>query len=440
MLLFLRSNLLYAQYQTDSLPFDSLKTDTLMGDLPESINQDMLRLLESWHIDNFTRPEENCLNEDTNPYFPDSVYIRRIQSMPFLIPVNYNETIRKCIDFYTERTRNNVRYIIGMSYYYFPMIEQKFDKAGLPVELKYLAIVESALNPVIRSRRGACGLWQFMLPTAKNSGLEINSLIDERLDPERSTEAACIYFQRLYDLFKDWQLVIAAYNCGEGGVLKAIRRAGGSRDFWRISPYLPRETRSFLPFYIAAAYVMEYYREHGLCPIMPDFSIPTDTLTVERSLSFEQIAGILKIDKEIIKFYNPQYKKEIIPGNVRPLSLRLPVRNLYAYTDTGDSTRTNPLDELLAVCMPATEQEQAENRKEETTRAVKTGKNVYAATASSATVTNGSKYISYTVKSGDTLSGIASKYKGVTVKKIQTVNGMTTTRLKIGQILKIPQV
>jgi len=435
MLLFIHFNSLYAQYdwqdsikensstQTDSLqneiqPLEPIKEDTLMGDLPESMNEDLLYLLESWHINNFTRPEENCSDEDTDAYLPDSIYRERMKSLPFLVPMKYNEMVRKCIDLYAGRLRNKVRYMMGMSYYYFPMIEEKLNNAGLPLELKYLVVVESAFNPVARSGKGAYGLWQFMLPTAKNSGLEINSLIDERLNPERATDAACIYLQRLYNMFKDWHLVIAAYNCGEGNVLKAIRRSGGNRDFWQIFPYLPRATRSYLPLYMAAAYVMEYHGEHCICPIMPDFSVSTDTLIVNRNLSFEQIADVLKIDKEIIKFYNPQYKKEIIPGYVKPSALRLPVRSLYAYVDSKDSVYSSRLDELMSICLPAaeTEAEKTEKRNEKIER----------------------EYTSYTVKSGDTLSAIATKYKGATVKKIQEANGMASTRLRIGQILKIP--
>jgi membrane-bound lytic murein transglycosylase D len=522
-LMLTRLSSLYAQHdlqekpKEDHLPSEFEKTDTIMDDLPESVNEDLLKLFEKLHVNSFTRPEENCLDEDSNPYFPDSLYEKRMKSLPFLIPMNYNETVRKCIDLYAGKMRGKVSYIMGMSYYYFPMIEQKFDEMNLPVELKYLAIVESGLNPVIQSPKGAYGLWQFMLPTAKKCGLEINSLIDERLDPERATVAAGIYFQRLYDMFKDWYLVIAAYNCGEGSVLKAIRRAGGNRDFWKIFPYLPRETRSYLPHYIAIAYVMENHQYHGICPIMPDFSISTDTLMVERNLSFDRIADILKIDKEIIKFYNSQYKREIIPGNTKPSVLRLPVRSLYAYIDSKDSVYAGRLDELMALCRPATDSEPIENRNEKITHTVKAGENIYTVanlygvttqnlrkwnglaggsalkrgrkltihidngglnytvsknptsetkrdtTAASSTVTKANAassvstasskisdsrqagayktgYVSYTVKSGDTLSGIASKYRGITVKKIQAANGMTTTRLKIGQILKIPQV
>ncbi|MDR2149044.1 MAG: LysM peptidoglycan-binding domain-containing protein [Tannerella sp.] len=515
LLIFTQFNILYAQYDrqneksSDTIVSDAQLTDSQIIELPETSNSDLLNQLEKWHVESFLRPEEDCLDAQTNPNFSDAVYEKRMQSLPFIIPMDYNETVRKCIDLYAGKLRNKMRYIMGMSYYYFPMMEQKLDAAGLPLELKYLSIVESALNPVAQSRVGAYGLWQFMLPTAKSSGLEINSLIDERLDPYRSTDAACIHLKRLYALFNDWHLVIAAYNCGEGNVLKAIRRSGGSRDFWEIYPYLPRETRSYLPLYMAAAYVMEYHCEHSICPVMPDFSVSTDTLIVERNLSFKQIADILHIDEEIVSFYNPQYKREVVPGSVKPSVLRLPMKNLYTFVDSEDEIFAKRFGELLAYCEPDESGTGGlENRKEKITHTVRSAENIYtianlygvkvqdlrkwnglgrstklkagrklvvhvdngglehtvpetdaktvdnkqntaltATTQSVATVSTESsageaepQYISYKVKSGDTLSGIAGRYRGVTVKKIQIANGMKSTRLRAGQVIKIPQV
>ena len=191
--------------------------------------------------------------------------------MPCIVPMTYNDIVRKCIDRYAGPLRNTVRYMMGMADFYFPMIEQKLDAGNLPLELKYLAVVESALNPVAQSRVGACGLWQFMLPTGNIYGLEINSLIDERLDPEKATEAACRYFKEMYELYDDWHLVLAAYNCGPGNVNKAIRRAEGKTDFWKIFPHLPRETRSYVPLFIATAYIMTYHCDHNICPIRAGF-------------------------------------------------------------------------------------------------------------------------------------------------------------------------
>jgi len=201
--------------------------DSIIGVLPESLDYDMQKLLNEWHVRNFSNPEDFCEDENENPYFPDSVYKKRLNSIPAVIPMTYNEIVRRCIDLYSVRRRNSLRYMMGMADFYFPMIEQKLDANGLPLELKYLAVVESALNPIAQSRVGASGLWQFMLPTGKVHGLEINSLIDERLDPERATDAACKYFKDMYKLYGDWHLVLAAYNCGPGNVNKAIRRSGG---------------------------------------------------------------------------------------------------------------------------------------------------------------------------------------------------------------------
>ena len=476
--------------------------DSLIGFLPESLDADMKNLLEGWHARHFFNPEDYCEDEDENPFFSDSVYRMRLKNMPTVVPMTYNETVRKCIDLYSGRLRKNLRYIMGMADFYFPMIEQKLDINGLPLELKYLAVVESALNPIAQSRVGASGLWQFMLPTGKIYGLEINSLIDERLDPERATEAACQYFKDMYDLYGDWHLVLAAYNCGPGNVNKAIRRSGGSMDFWKIFPHLPRETRSYVPLFIAAAYIMTYHCDHNICPIRADFSVATDTIMVERALHFDQIAEILQMNKEAVRFYNPQYKRGIVPGNIRPSVLRLPVDRTFAFINNEDSIYNYRMEELLANCTPVDGSEPG-SRKERITHTVKAGETVYtianlygvtaqslrnwnglkgsrvqqgkklrvdidngglafqpknpapAATQSTASVnslsaasakpeqtaqkTQQEGFISYKVQSGDSLSAIARKYPGATVKGIQQANGMTTTNLRIGQVLKIPQ-
>ena len=467
--------------------------DPIVGFLPESLDADMNKLLEGWHARNFSNPEDFCQDEDVNPYFSDSVYIMRMRSMPAVVPMTYNETVRKCIDLYSGRLRKNMRYIMGMADFYFPMIEQKLDANGLPLELKYLAVVESALNPIAQSRVGASGLWQFMLPTGKIHGLEINSLIDERLDPERATDAACKYFKDMYNLYGDWHLVLAAYNCGPGNVNKAIRRSGGKMDFWKIFPYLPRETRSYVPLFIAAAYIITYHCDHNICPVRANFSVATDTIMVERALHFDQIAEILQMEKEAIRFYNPQYKREIIPGNIKPSVLRLPVERTFAFIDNEDSIYVHRMEELLANCNPVDANE-PENRKERITHTVKAGESVYTianlygvtaqnlrnwnglkgsrvppgrklrvnidnggltfATQSTAsakpevtaqiksetnTTTQNQGYVSYKVQSGDSLYAIAKKYPGATVKSIQQANGLTTTNLRIGQVLKIPK-
>ena len=481
-------------------------SDSIIDFLPESLDVDIQKLLEGWHASYFSNTEEHCTNDDANPYFEEDVYRMRLNRMMTMIPMTYNDVVRKCIDLYAGRSRKRMRYIMGMADYYFPMIEQALDAHHLPLELKYLTIVESALNPVAQSRVGASGLWQFMLPTGKIIGLEINSLIDERLDPEKSTEAACRHLQILYNMYDDWHLALAAYNSGPGTVNRAIVRSGGKMDFWKIINYLPRETRAYVPLFIAAAYIMTYHCEHNICPIRANFSIATDTIMVERALHFDQVADILQIDKEAVRFYNPQYKREIIPGNIQPSILRLPIENTVAFLNHGDSVYRHRMEELLAHCAPVDANE-PKSRQERITHTVETGETVYtiankygvtaqnlrkwngvtgsklakgkkltvyidngglaftppnttpssseptpktasavnstqkkpASSTTSATAGSNSGYITYQVKSGDSLYTIAQRYPGVTVQSIQEANGLNTTNLRIGQILKIPQ-
>ena len=486
---------------------ETFPSDSIMGDLPAYLNVDdpaldgfmedeMMKLLKGWHASYFFDPEDHCIDGDTNPYFPDSIYRIRMNRMMTVIPMTYNETVRRCINLYAGSRRKTLRHMMGMANFYFPIMEQVLDANDMPLELKYLPVVESALNPLAQSRVGASGLWQFMLPTGKSYGLEINSLIDERLDPEKATEAACRYFKDMHNIYGDWHLALAAYNCGPGGVDRAIRRAGGVRDFWKIFPYLPPETRSYVPLFIAAAYIMTYHCEHNICPVGANFSVATDTIIVEQALHFDQIAEILQIDKESVRFYNPQYKREIIPGNLRPSTLRLPLEYTFAYIDMEDSVREHRMDELLAHCVPI-DVNHPKNREQQISHTVKTGENVYtianlygvtpknlrswnglsgsrvaqgrklrvyidnggltyltqgtnpitpqstqrnpATGASSPSSGSTSDYTTYQVQKGDTLSTIARKYPGVTWQNIQLANGMTNTSLRIGQILRIPK-
>ena len=279
---------------------DSLEEE--VGLIPEAIDADVDSLLHSWHVRYFSKTEEYCHDDEENVYFPDSIYIERLERLPRVITLPYNNIVRDCIDLYAERKRDLVRYMLGMADFYFPIIEQILDEHGLPIELKYLAVVESALNPVALSRVGAAGIWQFMLPTGKSYGLEINSLIDERRDPVKATHAACRYFEDMYEIYKDWNLVLAAYNCGPGNVNKAIRRSGGKTDFWEIFPYLPRETRSYVPLFIAANYIMTYHCEHNLCALQTSLPLATDTVVVNRSLHLEQVSDLLQVDMPTLRY------------------------------------------------------------------------------------------------------------------------------------------
>jgi membrane-bound lytic murein transglycosylase D len=382
----------YAKAQVD-LPQEfetSAEPDTAFV-VPETLDANLDKLMNLWFVKNYTdKTNHEGYLTLTSP--SDSDYIKRLSNLPCIMELPYNATVRKCIDLYTERRRSLVEYMLGLESVYFPMIEETLDKYGLPLELKHLTIIESALNPTALSRAGASGLWQFMLPTAKLYGLEINTLVDERLDPAKATDAACRFMKDLYDIYKDWTLVIAAYNCGGGNVNKAIRRAKGKTDFWEIYPYLPRETRTYVPFFIAANYVMNYYAFHQLYPVQVTMSA-TDTIMVNRSIHFEQIATVLNIDKEEIKALNPQYKREIIPGNFKPQVLKLPAVQAYAFVEHEDEIANYNTE----VFFPKKE-------------------NVIAAT-------NTKEKIVHVVKKGETLVKIGSLY-GVSVANIRKWNNL----------------
>jgi membrane-bound lytic murein transglycosylase D len=295
--------------------------------------------------------------------------------------------------------------MLGLENFYFPMIEQALDKYGLPHELKYLSIVESALNPTALSRAGASGLWQFMLPTGKQYGLEINSLVDERRDPLKATYAACQYFTDLYAIYGDWTLVIAAYNCGPGNVNKAITRANRSTDYWSIYPYLPQETRMYVPLFIAVNYVMNYYAQHQLYPVETNLPAATDTITINQQIHFDQISAVLGIEKEYLRALNPQYKRDIIPGNSMPRTLKLPSMLAYAFIEKQEDIVKYKADEIFTNRTYVGDYTQNNNEK-----------------------------IVYKVKRGETLATVAGKY-GVTMSNIRKWNGLKSNKVKPGRSL-----
>ncbi|MDE6171854.1 MAG: transglycosylase SLT domain-containing protein, partial [Bacteroides sp.] len=280
------------------------------------------------------------------------------------------------------------------------------------LELKYLPIIESALNPSARSRVGASGLWQFMLATGKMYGLESNSLVDERYDPIKSTWAAARYLKDLYDIYRDWNLVIAAYNCGPGTINKAIRRAGGKTDYWEIYNFLPKETRGYVPAFIAANYAMTYYCKHNICPMETSIPNATDTVQVTKNLHFEQLVDLCGVNLEELKSLNPQYKKNIIPGESKPQTLRLPLKYISTFIDQQDTIYSHRADELF------------KNRR---TVGIPTTRRT----------TTGSGNLTYhKIRSGETLGSIARRY-GVTVKQLQSWNGLRNTNISAGKQLKI---
>ena len=389
-------------------------------DLPKSMTYPIDSLLNDWKAKNYIDLGKDCSTSTINPEFSDSVYIDRLSRMATVMEMPYNEIVRKFIDMYAGRLRNHVAFMLSACNFYMPIFEEALDTYGLPLELKYLPIIESALNPSAVSRAGASGLWQFMLNTGKIYGLESNSLVDERRDPIKATWAAARYLKDMYAIYQDWNLVIAAYNCGPGTINKAIRRAGGKTDYWEIYNYLPKETRGYVPAFIAANYVMTYYCKHNICPMETDIPDATDTIQVNRNLHFEQIADICGIQMDQLKSLNPQYKKNIIPGDNKAQTLRLPINYISAFIDSQDTIYAHRSTELF------------KNRK-----VVAIADNARStARSSKGSSSSQGNAIYHKIRSGENLGSIARKY-GVTVNQLKSWNGLRSTNINAGKRLKI---
>lgn len=403
---------IYAQEPVDSLTIDTLTADSLTVD---SLATDTLTA-DSLEMFNAFAPADTlfCQTPAPLPELPDSVYKQRLQELPFVIEMPYNQVVRSFILRYTRRNPKQLAALQRKAEYYFPLFEDILCRYDIPYELCYLPVIESALNPMAHSHMGAAGLWQFMPSTGRLYGLEINSLIDERMDPIRSTEAACRFLKNLYSLFDDWNLAIAAYNCGPGNVNKAIHRSGGKRDFWSIYPFLPRETRGYLPIYIAAAYSMNYADMHGICPAAIEMTEATDTIRSSARQHLLQISTVLDIPIEELRRLNPQYARDIVPGG-KDYSICLPADRVTDYIDLQDSILHYRAAELV------------HNRRAEIDLMQKTGLN-------GGYSVNGVTY--YKIKNGDTLGAIAKKFH-VSVKQLRAWNNLKNDNIRAGKTLKI---
>lgn len=390
---------------------DAQHTDTI--GLPTGMTYPLDSLLNDWKAKTYIDLGKDCSTSHVNPQFSDSIYIDRLTRMPVLMEMPYNDIVRKFIDTYTVRLRGQVAFMLSACNFYMPIFEEALDAYGLPLELKYLPIIESALNPSAVSRAGATGLWQFMHATGKVYGLENNSLVDERRDPIKATWAAARYLKDMYDIYHDWNLVIAAYNCGPGNINKAIRRAGGKTDYWEIYRYLPRETRGYVPAFIAANYVMTYYCKHNICPMETNIPQATDTVLVTRDLHFQQIADLCHVPMEEIKSLNPQYKRNIIPGLSKPRTLRLPTEAISAFLDQQDTIYTHRASEFF-----------------------KNRRTVASVNSSRASGSTDGELTWYRIRQGDTLGGIARKF-GVRISELRRWNGLRGNNIRAGRRLKI---
>ena len=405
-------------------------------DLPEAMTMQLDSLMHLYNTKTYLRPDTTCNLPDINPVYDASVYKLRLSKLPTIIEMPYNDVVQKFIDLYSGQLRRPVSYMLGAQNFYMPIFEEALEAYGLPLELKYLPVIESALNPRAVSRVGATGLWQFMLNTGKRYGLTVNSLVDDRRDPVKSSYAAAHYLSDLYKIYGDWNLVIAAYNCGPEKINQAIHRSK-QNDYWQIYPYLPRETRGYVPAFIAANYIMNYYCEHNICPMMTELPAKTDTVEIKRDLYFEQIAHGLGIDIDQVAALNPQYRRSIINGSWRPSPLRLPAMLVTKFIDNEDSIYNYVPTDINA------KRTEVEINDEEPTivrykRAYKhsvsarKGKNKHAKNKRGAKTASKS----ITIKEGDTLSEIAAR-NNTSVAKLKRLNGIQGSNIRAGKQLKV---
>ncbi len=431
----------------------------------------------------------NIYNFDKSevPVYSDSILAARLSVLNDASPMNldYNKYVKAFINLYVNKRRGVTSRALGLSELYYPMFEEKLDQFDIPLELKHLAVVESALNPTAKSRVGASGLWQFMYATGKMYDLQVTSYVDDRSDPHKSTVAACRYMQKLYSMYGDWNLVLAAYNSGPGNVNKAIRRSGGHRDYWKIRPYLPRETRGYVPAFIAVNYAMNYSSEHNIYPEVPIFlHAEVDTIQVCRETTFDQITQFTGVPTAELAALNPSFKKNIIPKNADCYTLTLPIESIGVFLANEDSLYNFKMEEPQAVNGYVVEEnityykvrsgdvlgviaerqgvrvsqlrewnnirgnriypgQKLEVRK---STKKKVGETTAKAEPQKTKTNSGTKSASskssgyHVVQSGDTLWDIAKIYPGISVNDIKSANSnLNDKRLKLGQKIKIPQ-
>ncbi|MCQ2275012.1 MAG: transglycosylase SLT domain-containing protein [Bacteroidales bacterium] len=358
----------------------------------------------------------------------DTVIARRLRSLHTVIPMTYNNVVRSYIRMYLNRMKNRMDVMLTLAEYYQPIFEESLAKYNVPEELKYLTIVESAMNPQATSRVGAAGLWQFMYTTGKNYGLEVNSIIDERRDVYKSSDAAAHYLHDLHRVFGDWQLAIAAYNCGPGNINKAISRSGGKRNFWQIYPYLPKETRGYIPAFIAATYIMNFYPEHGLHPTRVSIPLRTDTIMVERNMLFCFVNKYIGVEMDELRTLNPQYRADMIPGEGGSYPLCLPTDKMNDLISWADTIFFHSEDSLMRQNMAPSSNDESADAPTTSSTPKASGK------ARNNQSSGGSAY--HKVRRGENLTSIAAKH-GTTVAKLKKINGLKSDKIREGQRIKL---
>ncbi|MCR4854136.1 MAG: transglycosylase SLT domain-containing protein [Prevotella sp.] len=456
-------------------------------DVPEGMLVEIDSLLNLYNSRTYLN-EQDCNFDNTNPEYSKETYVERLRRLPTVMEMPYNEVVRKFIDRYAVNLRRSVAYMLGASNFYMPIFEQALEANNLPLELRYLPVIESGLHPSVTSPAGASGLWQFMVESGKQYGLEINSLVDERRDPIKSSYAAAQLLKDLYKIYGDWNTVIAAYNCGPGTINKAMHRAGGSTDYWTIYKYLPKETQGYVPAFIAANYIMSYYCEHNICPMRTELPLKSDTIMVSRDVHFKQIAGVMGISVDELRTLNPQYRRDIVNGSSKPSVIRLPQQYVTQFIDNEDSIYAYDANRLItkrsevAITQADTQPEAAprqsytQNRTGYTqsrtnytasTRSYKRGET--AQTRQSRQSSRSSRYSrtsrkqqqaaqqqaarqqrgkgrrgkaarqqsqSVTVEQGQTLTSLARKH-GTTVDKLRKLNGIKGDNIRAGKKLRV---
>ena len=423
-------------YDDEEIVIDKDNGDEEIIEVPEGMLLELDSLVQQYNAKTYLMADTSCHMRDVNPVYDVEVYKDRLKRLPTAMEMPWNEVVQKFIDRYSGRLRRSVGYMLGASNFYMPIFEQALEVYGIPLELKYLPIIESALNPNAVSRVGATGLWQFMVATGKRYGLRVTTMIDERRDAVKSSYAAAHYLSDLYKIFGDWNLVIAAYNYGPENINKAIRRAGGVRDYWQIYPYLPNETRGYVPAFIAANYIMNYYCEHNICPMLTKLPVQTDTIMLYRDVHFEQISNVIGISKEQLRSLNPQYRRDVVTGYSEPTDLRLPVEYINAFIENEDSIYAYNVDQLMKRQEVAVNDEAPIYRAPVVDRSTRRSAARSSRKAKAKRSRGGGGGKNVTIRNGDSLSEIA-KRNHTTVAKLKKLNNIKGNSIRAGKKLRV---